>query len=244
MSAADTDDRDEAPGTPRRLVRSDRLHSYGRRRGRKLRPGQSALLETALGAFEIDAPLDLAAAFGSPPARLWLEIGFGGGEHLAHQAAANPDVAMIGAEPFVNGVVSAVRHLRDRALANVRLYQGDARDLFAGIGDGGLEKIFVLHPDPWPKARHHKRRLIQKPFLDDAARMLRPGGELRLATDDPDYLVWMLQRVLVHPAFEWTANTADDWRLIPADAIETRYGVKSRREGRPATFLRLRRRAA
>lgn len=239
MSASETDDADGAPGEFSRRP----LHSYGRRRGRKLRPGQSALLEDRLSAREIRPPFDLAAAFGAMPARLWLEIGFGGGEHLAHQAAANPDVALIGAEPFVNGVVSALRHVETRGLSNVRLYQGDARDLFGAIPAGALEKIFVLHPDPWPKLRHHKRRLIQNPFLDEAARMLRPGGELRLATDDPPYLVWMLQRVLAHPAFEWTAKGADDWRLIPSDAIETRYGKKSRLEGRPGTCLRLRRRS-
>lgn len=240
MSGVDTDDTDGAPGeTPRRL-----LHSYGRRRGRKLKPTQESLLETALARVAIRPPLDLAAAFGARPARLRLEIGFGGGEHLAHQAAANPDIAFLGAEPFVNGVASALRHIQARSLANIRLYQGDARDLFADIPAGALDAIYVLHPDPWPKARHHKRRLIQKPFLDEAARMLCGGGELRLATDDPDYLVWMLRRVLVHPAFEWTAKTAEDWRRIPDDAIETRYGKKSREEGRPATFLRLRRKRA
>jgi tRNA (guanine-N7-)-methyltransferase len=240
LSASETDDTDEAPGGNARRL----LHSYGRRRGRKLRPGQTELLETKLSALELKPPFDLAAAFGAVPARLWLEIGFGGGEHLAHQAAANPDVALIGAEPFVNGVVPALRHLETRGLSNVRLYQGDARDLSGAIPDAALEKIFVLHPDPWPKARHHKRRLIQKPFLDEAARMLKPEGELRLATDDPDYLVWMLQRVLAHPAFEWTAKSADDWRRIPADGIETRYGKKSREEGRLGTCLRLKRRRA
>jgi tRNA (guanine-N7-)-methyltransferase len=237
LSASGADETDGAPGELSRRP----LHSYGRRRGRKLRPGQAALLETKLSDFELRPPFDLAAAFGAMPARLWLEIGFGGGEHLAHQAAANPDVSLIGAEPFVNGVVSALRHLEERKIVNARLYRGDARDLFGAIPDGALENIFVLHPDPWPKARHHKRRLIQKPFLDEAARLLRADGELRLATDDADYLVWMLQRVLVHPDFEWTAKSADDWRRIPADAIETRYGKKSREAGRPATVLRLRR---
>jgi tRNA (guanine-N7-)-methyltransferase len=240
LSASKTGDTQGAPGGFSRRP----PHSYGRRRGRKLRPGQASLLETKLSAVELKPPFDLAAAFGAFPARLWLEIGFGGGEHLAHQAAANPDVTLIGAEPFVNGVVSALRHLETRKLANARLYRGDARDLFGAIPDAALEKIFVLHPDPWPKARHHKRRLIQKPFLDEAARMLRPDGELRLATDDPDYLVWMLRHVLAHPAFEWTAKTAEDWRRIPADGIETRYGKKSREEGRPATCLRLKRRRA
>ena len=232
----------EAPGDARRL-----LHSYGRRRGRKLKPAQKSLAETALPRFALAAPpagarLDIPALFGFAPRALWFEIGFGGGEHLAHQAANNPDVALIGAEPFVNGVVSAVRHLEERGLSNVRLYQGDARDLLPSLADGALEKLFVLHPDPWPKARHHKRRLVQKPFLDEAARLLVPGGELRLATDDEPYLLWMLERVPTHPAFEWTARTADDWRLYPPDAIETRYAAKARREGRKATILRFRRR--
>ncbi len=238
----DSNETDEAPGSPRRLVHSDWLHSYGRRRGRRLKPNQTALIEKHLDALSVTTPLDLAAAFGQVPERLRLEIGFGGGEHLAHQAANNPDVSFLGAEPFMNGVATMLRHCEQKGLRNVRLYRGDARELFSGIPDGALEAIYVLHPDPWPKARHNKRRLIQKPFLDQAWRMLKPGGELRLATDDPDYLIWMLQRVLIHPGFEWTARSADDWRLIPADAIETRYGIKSRLEGRPATFLKLRRR--
>ncbi len=243
MSAPDeTDGNGEAPGEARRL-----LHSYGRRRGRKLKPNQKNLVAGALPRFAIAAPekgasLDVPALFGFRPRALWFEVGFGGGEHLAHQAAGNPDVAFIGAEPFLNGVVSALQHIEARDLANVRLYQGDARDLLPALADRALEKLFVLHPDPWPKQRHHKRRLIQKPFLDEAARLLAPGGELRLATDDEPYLLWMLERVPLHPAFEWTARTADDWRLYPPDAIETRYAAKARKEGRKATILRFRRR--
>jgi tRNA (guanine-N7-)-methyltransferase len=238
----DRDETDKAPGEPRRL-----LHSYGRRRGRKLKPNQHRLVADSLPAWSFAAPpegtaLDLEAIFGAKPASLWFEIGFGGGEHLAHQAANNPQVAFIGAEPFVNGVVSALQHIEKRGLRNVRLYQGDARDLLGALGDGSLEKLFVLHPDPWPKLRHHKRRLIQKPFLDEAARLLVPGGELRLATDDESYLLWMLERVPLHEAFEWTARTADDWRLYPPDAIETRYAAKARAEGRKATILRFKRR--
>ncbi len=232
----------EAPGIPRRL-----LHSYGRRRGRKLKPNQKNLVEGSLPRFALAAPapgqrLDPAALFGFAPRALWFEVGFGGGEHLAHQAANNPDVALIGAEPFVNGIASALQHIEARGLRNVRLYQGDARDLLPALADGVLEKLFVLHPDPWPKARHHKRRIVQQPFLDEAARLLAPGGELRLATDDEPYLVWMLERVPLHPEFEWTARAADDWRLYPPDAIETRYAAKARREGRKATILRFRRR--
>jgi len=232
----------EAPGEPRRL-----LHSYGRRRGRKLKPNQQTLIEDRLPGLSIEKPppgamFDIPAMFGFSPRAVWLEIGFGGGEHLAHQAADNPDVALVGAEPFVNGMVSALQHIESRGLGNVRLYQGDAREILSAFADGSLEKLFVLHPDPWPKQRHHKRRLIQAAFLDEAARLLVAGGELRLATDDEPYLLWMLERVPVHPAFEWTARTADDWRLYPPDAIETRYAAKARREGRKPTILRFRRR--
>jgi tRNA (guanine-N7-)-methyltransferase len=239
LSAPVDRETEKAPGEPRRL-----LHSYGRRHGRKLKPSQQGLIDQALPAYEIhaDCTFDLRALFGFAPRALWFEIGFGGGEHLAHQAANNPDVALIGAEPFENGVVAAVRHLEQRGLKNVRLYRGDARDLFASLPAASLEKLFVLHPDPWPKQRHHKRRLIQQPFLDEAARLLVPGGELRLATDDEPYLLWMLERVPPHPAFEWRARTADDWRLYPPDAIETRYAAKARAEGRKPTMLRFGRR--
>ncbi len=243
LSASDEKDgHGEAPGTAPR-----RLQYNGRRRGRKLKPNQKNLIEGALPQVSLARPVpgerfDIPALFGFVPRALWLEIGFGGGEHLAHQAINNPDVALIGAEPFVNGVVSALQHIEQHGLKNVRLYQGDAREILSAFADGSLEKLFVLHPDPWPKQRHHKRRLIQKPFLDEAARLLVSGGELRMATDDEPYLVWMLERVPLHPAFEWTARAADDWRLYPPDAIETRYAAKARREGRKATILRFRRR--
>ncbi len=235
---ADRDGNDKAPGEPRRLV-----HSYGRRRGRKLKPNQTVLVDDKLPAYALAKPapgmyLDIPSLFGFVPRALWFEVGFGGGEHLAHQAANNPDVALIGAEPFVNGVVSAVRHLETRRLENVRLYAGDARELLGHLPEASLEKLFVLHPDPWPKQRHHKRRLIAPPFLDEAARLLKPGAELRLATDDEPYLLWMLVQMKAHPAFAWTARVADDWRLYPPDAIETRYAAKARLQGRKATILR------
>jgi len=235
IDETDRDGNDKAPGEPRRLV-----HSYGRRHGRKLKPSQKGLIDRALPVYEIraDEKFDIPALFGFAPRALWFEIGFGGGEHLAHQAANNPDVALIGAEPFVNGVVAAVRHLEQRNIKNVRVYQGDARDLFPALPDASLEKMFVLHPDPWPKQRHHKRRLIAAPFLDEAARLLKPGAELRLATDDEPYLLWMLVEMQKHPAFAWTARNADDWRLYPPDAIETRYAAKARLQGRKATILR------
>jgi tRNA (guanine-N7-)-methyltransferase len=201
------------------------LRSFGRLKARPLKPRQAGLLETELPG--------LAAAVGVEPRRLmpeaveaWLEIGFGGGEHLAEQAARNPDVLLLGAEPFVNGVASAVRHLHDRALRNVRVHQGDARELVAGLPDACLDRVFILFPDPWPKVRHHKRRLIQPEVLADLARVLRPGGRLRFATDWRDYAAWTLERMLKCSAFRWTAERAQDWRSPPADHVTTRYEQK------------------
>ena len=156
----------------------------------------------------------------------WLEIGFGGGEHLAEQAARRPDVLFLGAEPFVNGVASAVRHVHERGLDNVRLHQGDARDLLALLPDASVARAFILFPDPWPKARHHKRRLIEPAFIAELGRVMRPGAPLRFATDWRDYAAWTLERMLQSPVFEWTARRADDWRRPPADHVTTRYEEK------------------
>ncbi len=157
---------------------------------------------------------------------VWLEIGFGGGEHLAAQAARRPDVLFLGAEPFLNGVASALRHIDAAGLANVRLHAGDARELMDALPDASLDRLFILFPDPWPKARHHKRRLISQAFLAEAARVLKPGGPLRFATDWQDYADWTLERLIASPDFTWTADRADDWRVPPADHIPTRYEEK------------------
>jgi tRNA (guanine-N7-)-methyltransferase len=153
-------------------------------------------------------------------------------------AKADPVAAGDGCVALMERLWPALQHIDTRALRNVRLYQGDAREILPAFADRSLEKLFVLHPDPWPKQRHHKRRLIAAPFLDEAARLLKPGSELRLATDDEPYLLWMLVEMKSHPAFAWTARTADDWRLYPPDAIETRYAAKARLQGRKATILR------
>jgi tRNA (guanine-N7-)-methyltransferase len=168
------------------------------------------------------APADLMPG----AAETWLEIGFGGGEHMAAQAAQRPEVLILGAEPFQNGVASALRHIDEQGLVNVRIEDGDARALTARLPDACLARIFVMFPDPWPKARHHKRRLIQPQTLDDFARLLRPGGRLRFASDWADYVDWTLERFAAHPAFRWTAERADDWRVPPADHVTTRYEEK------------------
>ena len=206
------------PGDPHRPLRS-----YGRLKARPLKPRQAGLLDDLLPALAL--PLD--RTFVPPPGReLWLEIGFGGGEHLAEQAARRPDVLFLGAEPFVNGVASAVRHVHERGLENVRVHQGDARDLLAALPDASVARAFILFPDPWPKARHHKRRLIEPGFVADLGRVLRPGASLRFATDWRDYAAWTLERMSKSPVFEWTALRADDWRRPPADHVTTRYEAK------------------
>jgi tRNA (guanine-N7-)-methyltransferase len=198
------------------------LRSYGRIKGRPIKPRQADLVETLLPQIVIpEGPVQL------PTGRaVWLEVGFGGGEHMAAQAGRHPHVLVLGAEPFLNGVASALRHIDEQGLANVRLRQGDARDLLADLPEASLERIFILFPDPWPKTRHHKRRLIQAETIAELGRVLRPGGRLRFATDWADYASWTLQRFLASPAFRWTAERAGDWRRPPADHVSTRYEQK------------------
>lgn len=229
--------------SPARLI-----HSYGRRRGRPLRHGRAALIAELLPKLAIPAPeagevLDLRALFARAPAAVWLEIGFGGGEHLAHMAEAHRDIGLIGAEPYVNGIAGLLARIEAARLDNVRLWPGDIRALLPAIAGGALERVFVLFPDPWPKVRHHKRRLIQRPFLDELARVLAAGGELRFATDDPGYLEWSLERLTAHPGFEWLASRPADWRTRPADWPATRYEAKALAAGRRPAYLRFRRRA-
>jgi tRNA (guanine-N7-)-methyltransferase len=196
--------------------------SYGRTKSRPIKPRQAALMDSLLPQVAIpDGPITL------PPEReIWLEIGFGGGEHMAAQAAARPDVLVIGAEPFLNGVASALRHIDETRLANVRLRAGDARQVLADLPDASLTRVFILFPDPWPKTRHHKRRLIQAETVAELARVLKPDGRLRFATDWADYAAWTLERLTREPAFHWTAECADDWRSPPSDHVTTRYETK------------------
>jgi tRNA (guanine-N7-)-methyltransferase len=220
---------------------------YGRRRGKKLRSGQQSLLDTLLPRLAIALPpepakLDLANLFGGqvPSAGVWLEVGFGAGEHLVWQAEQHPDVGLIGCEPYLNGVAKCLTHIDRAGVGNVRLFTDDARLLMAALPDRSLSRVFVLFPDPWPKTRHHKRRFVQRATLDRLAELMLPGAELRLATDDPSYLLWMIEHACTHPAFDWLAEGPADWRGRPADWPSTRY-EKKKLAGTP-TFLRLRRR--
>ena len=202
------------------------LRSFGRLKSRPIKPRQAALMDSLLPS--IRAPLeDFDPLTLMPAAReVWLEVGFGGGEHMAAQAARSPDTLIIGAEPFLNGVASALRHVEEADLQNVRIHDGDVRELMARMPDACLTRVFVLFPDPWPKARHNKRRLIQAQTIAELARLLKPGGRLRFATDWADYADWTLERVLAGRLFAWPAERADDWRVPPADHITTRYEEK------------------
>ena len=222
--------RTDSPAPVRRL--------YGRSRGKALRAGQERLLAEALPLFSI-TPEALAAgpAFAAPPREVWLEIGFGAGEHLIEQAKANPDVGVVGCEPFLNGVAAALAGLKREQLFNVRLRRGDAQALVDAAPDGFFSRVFILYPDPWPKRRHHKRRVVAAGMIEALARVMRRGGELRFVTDVDDYAGWTLKRFLASPNFRWTADRADDWRRPWPEWRPTRYEAKARREGRGSVYL-------
>lgn len=220
---------------------------YGRKRGRRLRPGRKDLVERMLPRLEVALPpapgrLDREALFGPGIQALWLEIGFGAGEHLAAQAEAHPAVGFIGCESYLNGVASLLGLVADKGLDNVRVFADDARLLIDALADASIGRCFLLFPDPWPKQRHHKRRFIAPATLDALARVLRDGGELRVATDDAGYCRWTLSHVLGHGGFEWPARRAEEWRRRPPDWPATRYERKSLAEGRRAVYLRFVRR--
>jgi tRNA (guanine-N7-)-methyltransferase len=202
------------------------LRSYGRLKSRPIKPRQAALVESRLPGLRIPAGTVNLQALKPDAREVWLEIGFGGGEHMAAQAARSPDVLILGAEPFLNGVASAVRHIDEQVLNNVRLQDGDVRELIARLPDACLDRVFILFPDPWPKARHHKRRLVQTDTVEDFARLLKRGGRLRFASDVAHYVDWALEVISANPAFGWTGDQASDWRNPPADHVTTRYEEK------------------
>jgi tRNA (guanine-N7-)-methyltransferase len=222
------------PTTLRRL--------YGRQSGHKLWVGQAALLEQLLPALSVpeEGALTSPLLFGDRRP-LHFEIGFGSGEHLAYRADLLPDHGFIGAEPFLNGIVGALSHIRDGHLANVRLHRGDALPLLERFPDASLSFVYLLHPDPWPKARHAKRRMVNLGPLDLIAAKLRPGGEFRLGTDDPVYCRWSMMVMSGRRDFEWLAESAKDFLARPGGWPETRYEAKARRQGREVWYFRYRR---
>ena len=223
---------------------------YGRRHGKTLRKGQIEHLENTLPALAVPevewednperSPVDLAALFGDERP-VWLEIGFGGGEHLLHMAQTYPDVGIIGCEPFVNGVAMLLPRIVEEGVENARIHMGDARDLLDVLPEASLDKAFLLYPDPWPKARHQRRRFVIEENLVPLAQALKPGAEFRVATDIADYVRQTLEVITAMEQFEWLAEGPDDWRRPWADWTRTRYEAKALREGRTPHYLTFRR---
>lgn len=221
------------------------MRSFGRRRSRRLSPRQSELLDEGLQRFALDmskpAPGNLTELFDSPVRAVWLEIGFGGGEHLVWQARQNLDVGFIACEPFIDGVVKVMDGAAASGLNNMRVHADDAREVLPWLPPASIARAFILFPDPWPKKRHRKRRLINKDLLGEVARLVAPGGELRLATDIADYARDMLAAIRAEQSFRWLARCPVDWRERPSDWPQTRYEQKAIREGRQRYFMRFRR---
>jgi len=214
------------------------FRTFGRAKGKPLSPAQKALMDDAFPKVDFGA----AIAAGENPIAdiagpIWLEIGFGGAEHLLWQAEQNPDVTLLGVEPFLNGVVKAVSGITQNDLKNIRLHRGDARDVLKLLPDASLERVFVLFPDPWHKARHNKRRIINMEFLEDLHRVIKPGGVFRFGSDIIHYVDWTLTRVKRHGGFDWPATLQNQWRVRPDDWPSTRYLEKAIREGRSGHFF-------
>ncbi|WP_370301242.1 tRNA (guanosine(46)-N7)-methyltransferase TrmB [Pseudooceanicola sp.] len=228
------------------MTSPDRPHRnfYGRLKGKALKKSQKTYLDQDLAQLSPGAvgwdenpertPLDLRARFGDRP--IWLEIGFGGGEHLVHQAAQNPDVGIIGAEPYINGVAMLLGKIRRAGVDNLAVHPGDARDLFDVLPDNSIARAFLLYPDPWPKKRHHRRRFVTPEHLQPLARVMQPGAVLRVATDIPDYVRQTLEEV-PKAGFAWQAQRPADWRRPWGDWLSTRYEQKALREGRTPHYL-------
>lgn len=212
----------------------DRFRTFGRAKGRPLSPAQESMMETRFPSLK----WNVGAGHTDLAKPLWLEIGFGGAEHLLHQAKLNPDTHILGAEPFLNGVAKAVRGTLDFDLKNISLHHGDVRDVLSALPDASLDRVFILFPDPWRKTRHYKRRLINEAFLDEIYRVLKPGRELRFASDIIHYVDWTITRVHRHGGFDWPAQRQSDWRQPPEDWCPTRYEAKAKREGRECHYFR------
>ena len=224
----------------------DKPRFHGRRHGRRLRAGRGSLLATLLPRLRIDPPPDGAileprCLFDRAVGDVWLEVGFGAGEHLAAQAAAHPDIGFIGCEPYVNGVAALLARIEAQGLANIRIFDDDARLLMAALAHASIGRTFVLFADPWPKKRHHDRRFIGTATLSALARLLKDNGELCFASDQAEYVRWTLEHVAADPSFAWSARGPADWRQRPADWFETRYETKALARGETCSYLSFRR---
>ncbi|MBV8923870.1 MAG: tRNA (guanosine(46)-N7)-methyltransferase TrmB [Bradyrhizobium sp.] len=219
---------------------------FGRRKGHKLRARQAELIAHLLPHLSLDVtappPTGIAELFDPAAEAIRLEIGFGGGEHLVAEAQSFPHVGFIGCEPYVNGMAKILAQIEAHDIGNIRLFAGDAAELLNWLPPQSLARIDLIHPDPWPKRRHWKRRFVQDAAIVAMARVIRPGGEFRFVSDIDDYCAWTLSHLLRSPEFSWMAERADDWRLPWDGYTMTRYGRKAEREGRIANYLRFRRR--
>lgn len=218
------------------------LRSYGRRRGRKRSVRQQQIFETGLARWGIDdvgeaSQLCPRSLFAHHPEQIWLEIGFGGGEHLIWQAQQHPNIGFIGAEPFEDGVVKVLSAIEDLGLTNIRVFPGDVRQLLRVMPTDSIQRTFILFPDPWPKARHHKRRLVAGDLLKSMSRILVDDAELRVATDINAYAASILHTVHCNGDFAWRVARPADWRMRPQDWPPTRYETKARRDGRRPYFF-------
>ncbi|MEI8145093.1 MAG: tRNA (guanosine(46)-N7)-methyltransferase TrmB [Alphaproteobacteria bacterium] len=216
---------------------------FGRRKGKGMKPRQADKLTTLLPRLQVDLtrPCDLATLFPRPLDGLVLEIGFGGGEHLVREALAHPRLGFLGVEPFVNGMAKMLTAIDDHSIDTVRLSTTDATEVLSWLPESSVDIVYLLYPDPWPKTRHHKRRFVQDATVEALARVLKPGGEFRFASDIDHYSAWTLARLMRSCDFTFTAQTAADWRTPWAGWQSTRYEAKAFREGRKATYLTFRR---
>lgn len=214
---------------------------YGRRKSKPLRINKQVAYEDILPQVALSTDLspdtDPLSFFDGAYDKVWLEIGFGGGEHLLYQALQNPDIAMIGCEPFLNGIAALCVGIKEHNIKNIRIWPDDARPFLNALKSESIDRCFLLNSDPWPKARHHKRRFIQTETLDGLQRILKPDAPFRMSTDHASLAVWQLEKTYEHGGFEWTAKSAADWTTRPADLPETRYQKKGAQHGRPTVFL-------
>lgn len=214
------------------------IRFYGRRKGHALSAAQRRLVDGLLPEIAVSENGDIDPVTLFPGAEaFWLEIGFGKGEHLAWQAARNPGIGFIGCEPYINGVAGLLTAIARDGLENIRIFADDVRLLLPRLAPASISRTFLLHPDPWHKWRHAKRRFVNPENLDELARIMAPGADLRISTDDATYCRWTLQQMLARKDFAWAAERADDWRYPPEDWLETRYAAKAQREGRTPVYL-------
>jgi tRNA (guanine-N7-)-methyltransferase len=245
-AARDPDHRDASPDDGAAVHAQGSF--FGRRKGHRLRIHQADLIENLLPHLSIDiavpGPPELATLFDPKVESIRLEIGFGGGEHLVAEAQAFPRIGFIGCEPYVNGMAKILTQIEANNIGNIKLFAGDAAELLAWAPPQSLDRVDLIHPDPWPKRRHWKRRFVQDATVAAMARVLKPKSEFRFVCDIDDYVAWTLKHLVRAPDFFWTAEQASDWRLPWPDYTMTRYGRKAEREGRRAAYLRFRRVAA